>query len=156
MDDSILQHYKVLFLKWAAKKWSGCDEDTRLDVFYDSLAVWLKYDRQNKITVEPITFLISVGNRIFAKRYQSGFAELKIDLPDGVETDEGQKELVRKGLKKLDSKCREILIAKYYYNFSMEEIREEIGSSSAATVRTQKKRCMRKLKTILEELRQVA
>jgi len=157
LPDADYLHYKNVFMGWARKKWIQTSDDLLENVFHDALIIFLKYNQEGKIKVAATTFIISVGNRLLGK--QVGFQPVEqgehtetttLDL-ETVEDD-----FIRKGLKKLDEKCREILVCKYFYGFSMEEIKNEIGTKSVQAVRVQKHRCLTKLKTIVQELMQAA
>ncbi len=152
MDDQTFLKYKKIFFGWAAKNWSGLDNGTIEEVFFDALSVYLDYQQKGKVTVQPTTFIISVAHRMFNLRRKKQTLELKIDLPETVEDHPQRRELMRKALTKLDEKCRRMLILKYFNNMSMEEIMLETGAKSREVVRTQKKRCMKKLKTITVEM----
>lgn len=156
LNDTDYLSYRKVFLGWAIKKWSNIDEHIIEDIFHDSLVVFLKYQQEEKINVAPITFIIAVGNRLLSKR--PVFQDFKkTDKPENPvnESDTHLNEVVRKGLCQLDPKCKEILIAKYYYQFSMDEIKEELGGASRDVIRTQKLRCMKKLKNIVKKMIQV-
>jgi len=156
LDDATFSKYKQLFLGWANKTWSNVDDGTKEEVFLDSLAVFLEYQNQGKVNVKPTTFIIAVAHRKFELLRKQQTLELKKELVEETSDLQAQKELVRAGLRQLDEKCKEILMAKYFHNFSMEEIMLETGAKSRAVVRTQKKRCIRKLRTIVIELKQAA
>lgn len=157
LDNTTFTHYKKVFWGWAIKNWSSAGDDTIEEVFFDALAVFVEYQQKGKIVehVKPTTFIISVAHRMFQKKHQSVSLELKVDLPVHPHTtndDHERKAVIRKALQQLSEKCREILIAKYYHNYSMEEIMLETGAASRATVRTQKKRCMQQLKGIVVKM----
>ncbi|MEM1328524.1 MAG: hypothetical protein AAGI23_21390 [Bacteroidota bacterium] len=156
MNDATFLQYKQFFYGWAQKHWSGIEQHIKEEVFLDALAIYVEYDRQGKVTVKPTTFIISVAHRKFQQLRKGQTQELKKDV--AAETNELpiQKELVRTALKQLDEKCKAILTAKYFYNASMEDIMQETGAKSRAVVRTQKKRCIRKLKAIVVEMQKAA
>lgn len=156
MDDAMLLKYRKIFFGWAQKTWSTMEEETKEEVFFDALAIFVEYNRKGKVKVKPTTFIISVAHRKFELLRKKQSVELKQDVVAEENDVQEQKELVRVALKKLDEKCREILIAKYFHGFSMEEIMTETGAKSRAVVRTQKKRCIQKLRTIVVELKQAA
>lgn len=152
MDDQTFLKYKKIFFGWAAKNWTGLEEGTIEEVFFDALSVYLEYQQKGKVTVQPTTFIISVAHRMFTLRRKKQTLELKIDLPATIEDSPQRRALMRKALVALDEKCRQLLTLKYFNNLSMEEIMIETGAKSREVVRTQKKRCMKKLKTITLEM----
>ncbi|MEM0992642.1 MAG: sigma-70 family RNA polymerase sigma factor [Bacteroidota bacterium] len=156
MDDATFLKYKQLFFGWAQKNWSSVDDVTKEEVFFDALTIFLEYQRKGKVSVKPTTFIISVAHRKFELLRKKQFSELKQDLVLEENDLQAQKELVRTGLKQLSEKCQEILMAKYFHNFSMEEIMVETGAKSRSVVRTQKKRCIQKLREIVVALKQAA
>ncbi|MEM9885403.1 MAG: sigma-70 family RNA polymerase sigma factor [Bacteroidota bacterium] len=156
MDDATLLKYKKLFMGWAQKTWIGVEEATREEVFFDALAIFVEYERKGKVNVKPTTFIISVAHRKFELLRQKQTIALNKELVFEENELQEQKELVRTALKKTDEKCKEILMAKYFHNFSMEEIMLETGAKSREVVRTQKKRCIKKLRKLVMALRQAA
>lgn len=156
MDDQTFLKYKKIFFGWAVKNWSSMDNETIEEVFFDALSVYLEYQRKKEISVQPTTFIISVAHRMFSKRKQKETLELTIDLPEAVEEVPERLDLLRKALKRLDQKCNHLLTLKYFHNMSMEEIMIDTGASSREVVRTQKMRCMKKLKAITMEIMKAA
>jgi RNA polymerase sigma factor (sigma-70 family) len=152
MDDQTFLKYKKIFFGWAAKNWSGLDDNAIEEVFFNALSVFLEYQKKGKIKVQASTFIISVAHRMLQVKHKKQTLELVKDVPDEVEEKPQRQVLMRKALKRLDEKCRQLLISKYFYNLSMEEIMLETAAKSREVVRTQKKRCMKKLKTITLEM----
>ncbi len=157
LSDELYTNYREVFLGWARRKWSGYSDDDIIDIFHDSLMVYLKYRSEGKVDqCKPQTFIIAVGNRKFHKKYQKTGKEPILEMPVLPDVPEEEvfvpQTLVRKAIDQLSEKCREILICKYFYGFSMRTIKEEINATSEGSVRTQKKRCMKKLKDIIEEI----
>lgn len=155
LDDDTYVQYKHVFVGWARKKWSGTKESVLEDVFHDALVILAQYQTAGKLNVAPTTFLIAVGNRMLTKQLSFQPYEPE-EKAVSEEASPFSQELVRRGLQQLDDKCREILVCKYFYGFSMEEIREEIGTKTAQAVRVQKYRCIDKLKGIIKELMKAA
>jgi len=156
MDDQTFLKYKKIFFGWAAKNWSGLDDNTYEEVFFDALSVFLEYQRKKDIQVQPTTFIISVAHKMFIRLRKKQAVELNFDLPTKVEAVPERVDLLRKALKRLDKKCSHLLTLKYFHNMSMEEIMVDTGANSREVVRTQKARCMKKLKTITTELMKAA
>ena len=156
MDDQTFLKYKKIFFGWAVKNWSGLDDQTIEEVFFDALSVYLEYRQKKEISVQPTTFIISVAHRMFSKRRKKETLELTIDLPMEVEEVPERLTLLRKALKRLDKKCSHLLTLKYFHNMSMEEIMIDTGAGSREVVRTQKMRCMKKLKVITQEIMKAA
>ena len=130
MDDQTFLKYKKIFFGWAVKNWTGLDDNTIEEVFFDALSVYLDYQQKGKVSVQPTTFIISVAHRLFSLRQKKQTLELKIDLPVEVSEQPQRKELMRKALTKVDEKCRRLLILRYFNNMSMEEIMLETGAKS--------------------------
>lgn len=156
MDDQTFLKYKRIFFGWAAKNWSSIEDNAKEEVFFDALSVFLEYQKKKDITVQPTTFIISVAHKMFIRLRKKQSLELNFDLPNQVEEVPERVDLLRKALKKLDEKCSHLLTLKYFHNLSMEDIMVETGANSREVVRTQKARCMKKLKAIATELMKAA
>ena len=156
MNDATFLKYKQLFFGWANKNWSSVDNTLKEEVFLDALAVYVEYEKAGKIKVKPSTFIIAVAHRKFESLRQQQTVELKVELVENSSDLQQQKELMRTALKQMDVKCKEILTAKYFHNYSMDEIVAITGAKSREVARTQKKRCIKKLRTIVLSMQRAA
>ena len=59
--------------------------------------------------------------------------------------------LIKEALKELGDPCKSILTQFYYEQFSMEMIAEKFGYTNSDTAKTQKYKCLKRLKTILSK-----
>ena len=55
---------------------------------------------------------------------------------------------VRKSLEQLGLHCRQLLLLFYYFRKSMDEIATDLGYTNADNAKSQKYKCLQKLKTI--------
>jgi RNA polymerase sigma factor (sigma-70 family) len=64
--------------------------------------------------------------------------------------DDEQRHKMQLALEELGGKCREILYLFYYRGFSLEEIVEKLGYSNKDVAKSQKSRCLKSLKILVQ------
>ena len=118
------------------------------------LRAWRALDSLKDIGAKG--WLITILRREYARTFERKvpkFTELdKVVIADDVvlEPDEQvERDLLRKGIMKLDSKYRDPLLLQVVFGHSCEEISEQLGISKSA-VMTQLFRAREKLKTLLQ------
>lgn len=153
--------YFPVILSYVSKN-NGTEEDAA-DVFQDALVVFYQKSRKKDFVLKCAvkTYLYSVSKNTWLYRLRSRKKEVRMDGDfetiaiqndslDILEQSE-YKNTVSDLMNKLGEKCREILTMVYFERLKMEEIAVRINMSSAQVVRNQKSRCMKKLKSMIEE-----
>ncbi len=161
----IYRKYRSEFLVWAQRHYAVSEVDA-VDVFQDVVIVFYKNVVSGKIThLESSikTYLYGIGKNMLLKLVKNkGRVVLVEDMNDPLlnhidwtvhhesELNERQ-ETIKSVLHQLTEKCLKIIQMFYYKRFSMEAIKENMGYSSEEVARTTKKKCLRKLETIVKK-----
>ena len=137
---------------------SGSSDDAK-DIFQEAItAAWLnakegKFTPQDESSLGGYIYRIAKFkwlDRIKSKSFKSTMRLAEdYDPADEIEEDESEEKLnqLRNIYSQLGEKCRIILNRFYYAKMSLDEIGNELGFE-AATVKTQKYRCMKKLREL--------
>lgn len=140
---------------------SGSSDDAK-DIFQESItAAWLntkegKFTPQDETSLGGYIYRIAKFkwlDRVKSKSYKSTMRLAEdYDPAEDAEVDEGDDKLdqLRTIYAQLGEKCKNILNRFYYAKMSLDEIGSELGFD-AATVKTQKYRCMKKLRDLNSE-----
>ena len=124
------------------------------DVFQDALVVF--YEKavagQLTLTASPSTYLVAVSRHLWLRELnrrsrlpQSSLTDDHEDLPDGAELAETPLSILDY-VQQLSEKCRNVLVAFYYFNEPLAQIaaQHDFGSIRSATV--QKFKCLERLR----------
>lgn len=152
------QHYPMV--RYLVVHNSGTVEEAD-DVFQDGLLVLMGKLRLGdfQLTASLKTYLYSVCRHLWLKRLRQKGKTRLIDFENAVEVADEQVEendeplLKHLGvcLQALGESCRKILERFYYLKMSMEEIAVELGYTNAENVKTQKYKCILRLRKLMEE-----
>ncbi len=161
MDDSsielIYQKYYPMILKMVLQN-NGSNDDAR-DVFQETLiAVFENIKSKNfKLTSKLGTYLYSIGKNIWLKK-RTRVYEREINIQDNTyfennsENESIQNSEIFIQLKKfyiqISEKCRELLRLTYYAALKDKEIAAHLNLSGADYVKTQRYRCIKKLRDL--------
>ncbi len=154
------------------KRNSGTMDDAK-DIFQESLLVLVKRLRTPsfELKVLPNTFVYSIARNLWYKRLRSKKSnpedlildetdtgvkleivdegELNFELDEFNEEDPIQK-LAKEKLNQLSDICREVIIMKYVYDFTHQEIIEETGDTEAYA-RIRLFNCMNQLRKLIKK-----
>ena len=140
---------------------SGNSDDAK-DIFQEAItAAWLntkqgKFEPKDESSLGGYIYRIAKFkwlDRVKSKSYKSTMRLADdYDPAEEVESDNSDERIdqLREMYRKLGDKCQNLLNKFYYAKMSLEEIGAELGFD-AATVKTQKYRCMKKLKSLKTE-----
>lgn len=139
---------------------NGYPEDAR-DIFQEAMIVLFEKAKSNSfaLSCQIKTYLYSVCRRLWLKklqqnnRYYPAFEFLKETVPveDEIELHEKQQadfSLMENALVKIGEPCKSLLEAYYIQKKSMPEIAENFGYTNADNAKTQKYKCLIRLKKI--------
>jgi RNA polymerase sigma factor (sigma-70 family) len=139
---------------------NGYPEDAR-DIFQEAMIVLYEKAKSSYFTLncQIRTFLYSVCRRLWLKRlqmqnrYYPAFElhEETVAVDDEIEAHEKQDNdlnLMENALLKIGEPCKSILEAYYIHKKSMPEIAEAFGYTNADNAKTQKYKCLVRLKKI--------
>jgi RNA polymerase sigma factor (sigma-70 family) len=151
------QHYPMVRYLVIQNSGSATEAD---DVFQDGLMVLIQKLAQGdfQLTATLKTFMYSVCRNIWLKRLRAKGKTKLIDFENPIEVAEEPEESNEPLLKQLQlclesigDSCGKVLERFYFLKMSMEEIATELGYTNADTVKTQKYKCILRLKKLMEE-----
>ncbi len=162
----IYRLYRPMLAKWMMAR-GGKDEDTD-DVFQDVLMVLLDKAKSPEfcLTCKLSTYLFAVSKRIWYKKLQNNSSVSYMDMDDeddnpaGLIYDEDiSKHLAKEArfrqlemaMEKLGEPCSSLLKAFYNKNKSMQEIAQEFNYTNSENAKTQKYKCLVRLRKIFFE-----
>ena len=160
--DEVYTENRLAFLNWIKHRFNLKDEDAA-DIYQDTLIAFYENIRQNKLkklSVNLQTYLFSIGKNLALKRHRSMRMMRKhenewiaedehFEDPFSGDGDERTQE-VKRAFEKMDEPCHSILKHYYYFRQSMAEIAEALDYKNADTVKSQKSRCMKRLKEMVK------
>lgn len=136
---------------------SGSEADAQ-DIFQEALIVLCEKVSQPHfmLTSSLNTFLYSICRRMWLKRLRDSKRHLDVDefrefIPmdeddEDWEAMEQQRRAMHRAMEQLGSPCKELLKAYYFEHRSMQEIAETFGYTNANNAKTQKYKCLQRLK----------
>ncbi len=155
---------RAVFLKWFAKN-SKYDPSLHQEWYQDSFFIMLENLRTGKLielTSSLATYLIAIGRNLERDHIKSAYK--RHVLPDDqantfqdsdYQSDETSAELTSKltrALNMLDERCKNLLLLKYYHNYSLEAIALRLGYKNEDTAKKAKYLCMKHLKDHFKKL----
>ncbi len=143
----------------------GIDQDVAADIYQEAFVVLRKQAVKGKLnTVDSSlkTYLFGIGKRMIfnyhkqnkntipleSKLHIADNEVVAIDFDNTTEPTVEQR-LLRKFFDTLGKKCQEVLISFYYRGLSIEEIAEKLGYENTNVVSSQKSRCLKQLKELI-------
>ena len=171
-DDRVIEQFykkhRQAFFAFFKRTYSK-DDAYIAELFQDSCIKLWQNVQDGKLTEQMLestlaTYLFSIGkytmmskDRKAGKHYEYQGSTDGVDLP-GEEPEENshRRELldfVCRMVSTLKAPCDELLIAQYWYRLSGTEIAKRLGYNSADSVKSQKFKCIRKLKTIIAKFK---
>lgn len=140
---------------------SGTQEDAK-DIFQEAMVVLFEKARSGsfELNCQIRTYLYSVAKRLWLKRLQQAnrYGVQDYELTDNevhVEEDlvnheekNSEYEMMHEAINSLGEPCRGILIAFYFNKKNMQEIAESFGYTNAENAKTQKYKCLTRLKKL--------
>lgn len=162
--DAFTQFYWHLYpmIRFLVVNNSGSSEEAD-DVFQDGVLVMLDKLRKGEfqLTASLKTYFYSVCRNLWLKRLRQKGKTTLIDFENPIEIaeepaqDPGEGEQVLRNLREcletIGDACRRILERFYYFKMSMEDIAAELGYTNADTVKTQKYKCILRMRKLMEE-----
>jgi RNA polymerase sigma factor (sigma-70 family) len=143
------------------KRNSGTEENAR-DIFQEAMIIFYEKVLRTdfELTASVQTYLYAVSRNLWLKFLRDNRREIPVDLQDqkseNLMRDENPffkndrvntlTKSVHQYLDKLGNPCRKILIYYYYFKLSMDDIAERLGYSNSNSVKSQKYKCIERLK----------
>lgn len=157
--DLIYKTHRTDFLQWLQAHYH-CNEADALDIFQDSMIVLYRHVMSGKLAGLDSTlktYLFGIGKRTYLNRKHKNkvltnniedYKHLQVSPLDSQQLNDRQR-LILRLLDQLGEPSRSILFLFYYKKYSLEAIAKQLGYSSKDVVKTQKVRCMKKLRSLV-------
>ncbi len=152
--ENLYHEYKSGFMLFLNKY--GLSDEDAIDIYQDAMVALVENAKKGNLDdlkVELKTYLFSIGKYMAFKRLKKEVEAPEIDWYNHTES-EGDDEMItamQKGLKKLGTRCYEILRLFYYEEKKLDEIQEILRYDKKEVLKSQKSRCLKQLKDILHE-----
>mgnify|MGYP002519592679 CR=1 FL=1 len=161
---SFYQEFKFRFCTFFRTRYEK-DEDYVNDLYQDACAIFWNNIQTGKLTSNNLTssistYLISIGKySLMAKdrKYKEIVNDEEIKKLDFIEDDAEElkarierEDFVERMVSEMKPPCSDLLKAVYWDKLSGSEIAERQNFSNADSVKAQKYKCMKKLKSLLE------
>lgn len=158
LKDGNRKTIEILYLKYKSgfllflSKYELSDDD-KLDIYQDSVIALIENARKgllDDLKVELKTYLFSIG-KFMAFRRLKQIPESPLENIEWYEVEkEDFSEELETGLKKLGKRCYEILRLFYYEEKKLDEIQSLLEYEKKEVLKSQKSRCLKQLKEIIE------
>lgn len=134
----------------------GLPQEELTDIYQDAVVALIENARKglmDHLEVELKTYLFAIGKFMVFKRLKK---EKEISAEDLIfewyDTDNEEAEVsrLREALNRLGGRCYELLNLFYYEGKNLDEIRALMGYDKKDVVKSQKSRCLKQLKEIIE------
>ena len=148
-------HFNMI--KYFILKNNGREEDAN-DIFQEAMVVLFQQLKEGKFELKSSlkTWIYAVCRHKWLKHLEKQKRNVRLTdfeqadeivLPENLDTGENSKSL-RKSLEQLDMQCKKLLLLYYYFKKSMEEIAADLNYTNADNAKSQKYKCLQKLKAI--------
>ena len=153
-------HFRKEFIHWGMKRYP-VDRDMSSDAFQEAV-IALRYNvmhgRLDGLSSTLKTYLFSIGKNQILTRMKKAAREYSTEEIDGyrdqlivLEREElsDRQVLISKMMKRLEEPCASILKMFYYHGYSMDVIATRMQYKNVNVAKTQKLRCLNKLRAAL-------
>ena len=156
--------HRQSFVEWAGAQFRCGEQDAR-DIFQEVVLIFYENIVSGKIDhlrSHIRTYLFGIGRLLMLQHFRK--AGRQADLPEGealehqlpAEVEVGEKlelterqEILRRAIRSLGDKCRQLLTLFYYHHYPAEAIMEALAYKNTDVVKSQKVRCMKSLREII-------
>ncbi|MEO0340751.1 MAG: sigma-70 family RNA polymerase sigma factor [Bacteroidota bacterium] len=158
----LYDQFRTPFLHWS-KHHYNLEEEDLIDVFQDAVIIFYQKIAEERLTsIESSikTYLFGIAKYlIFRKLKDKKRSPVEVDNIPDLEVDpiyfqkeeESERQVfLQNAINQLGPSCKQIVDFFYFYNYSLDAIANRMRYKNTETVKSQKQRCMRQLKKILE------
>lgn len=139
---------------------NGREDDAR-DLFQEAMIVLYEQARDGRLPENSSlkTWIYAIGRNKWLRQLErngrqqriTDFEEVDNSFVEEDSSDKDLHKLLRESLGRLGVGCRKLLLLFYYFKKPMEEIAVELNYTNADNAKSQKYKCIQKLKTIYSE-----
>lgn len=166
---SFYKEYRTQFIQYFKTRY-GKSEEYVTDLYQESCIILWQNIRDSKLTEDNLTsslstYLLSIGRYTMMagdRKYKEILDDDSIRRLRFVEDNEEElrnrierEEFVDRVVNSLQSPCAELLQAFYWNKLTGQQIADKLGYSNADSVKTQKHKCMGKLKALIAKFPRV-
>lgn len=153
--------HREKFLQWAGRRFLALPSDLE-EAWQEAIVIFyerVRSGRQKRLKCTVKTFLFAIGYKWLKKQEFKKRRFVFLDKMDGVidyvefeffDPYEEEKLKMKTAMKKLSSKCQELLDKRHYRGFTIEELSEEYATSKNS-MSAMLSQCLKKLLDILGE-----
>ena len=155
---SFYEKFQPNFKRSLISKYTILDEEVLADVYQDTVIRLWENIQRGRITLDNLTsdltgYLFGIGENVLREQLRKKKEILIEDLPES--PDPGNDILqdeIKEVVEAMDNPCAPLLLKFYWEGYSMDEIAIQLGYANANSAKTQKNKCMNKLKAIFKSL----
>lgn len=155
-DSAFRSLYRQYFnmVKYLVEQNNG-DANDASDIFQETMIILFEKCRDGKLTLTAgiKTYIYSISRNLWLKKLRDRKRNVRlIDFEDYLEMEETSDEEIiaiadlKSIIENIGASCRQLLILFYYRKKSMQEICDSLGYANAETVKTQKYKCLQKIR----------
>ena len=159
----VYRDHKEEFVNWSRQRFKNVSRDSALEIFQDAVVALLDHavrGQLEEIEAGPKTYLFAVGKyKLYERNRRKERTTEEKELAEVIEknqyyfpadqVDKQEVDKVRKALGRMAEPCRSLLNLFYLGENSTEAIAYKLGYKNTDVVKSQKIRCLRKLRNIL-------
>lgn len=156
------------FKRSISNKFHTLNADLLAEVYLDSVCRLWEIIKRGKLTENMLTrplagYLYGIGEKVMLehlrKEKELVFDDEHIQLQAEIDIEESlrayerteQQQMIQETVNNMGKPCAPLLLKFYWESLSMDDIAIELGYKNADSAKTQKNRCMKKLKTIFSK-----
>lgn len=162
--ENIYKHSKSKYLAYISRKFS-IPSNQALDIFQQALVILWQNNEEGKLksgSIDPyLTVIIrnlslaqtreikkerNLTNKVVAHEI------IRNIYNNDLNYDDKRIDLIKKGLNELGDPCRQLLKMAFYENKTTEDIIETMGYKNADTVKTKKYKCLKRLRSLINDI----
>ncbi len=156
----LYDEHKAAFIAFLVKQ--GAEEDVCVDIYQDSIIALVENARKGKLTnlkSSVSTYLFAIGKYMLYRKISHSKSVIQnvAMLPEGFvwenydETEyEGKLSLLNRGFALLGDQCKKLLRLFFYEEKKLDEITRLLQYENKDVTKSQKSRCLKKLKTLIQ------
>ena len=156
--------YREPFVNWVVNQ-HQCSKEEAADIFQDSIIVFYKNVQRGKITTLKSsikTYLFGIGKNLLLHHFRAKkgittdldkVAPLLFDneqLPYEKLHRQERSQMIASLLQRMKDPCRSLILLFYFNRLSIRDIAEQMNYNSTDVVKTQKKRCVKRLRDYVD------
>lgn len=155
---SFYEKFQPNFKRSLISKYTILDDEFLADVYQDTVIRLWENIQRGRITLDNLTsdltgYLFGIGENVLREQLRKKKEILIEDLPESPDpANDILQDEIKEVVEAMDTPCAPLLLKFYWEGYSMDEIAIQLGYANANSAKTQKNKCMNKLKAIFKSL----